>query len=96
MLSQVEQACKTYSTESSIGLIEFDINWQCYRPDISFVSSNNSQVRRNVCDSMYFVCLQSFVNLSETLHPICSWSVAVHVTLGFCSDILLPFHALRT
>ena len=28
MLSQLEQACKTYSTESSGGLIEFDSNWQ--------------------------------------------------------------------
>ena len=28
MLSQLEQACKTYSTEFSIGLIEFDSNWQ--------------------------------------------------------------------
>ena len=28
MLSQLEQACKTYSTESSSGLIEFDSNWQ--------------------------------------------------------------------
>ena len=28
MLSQIEQACKTYSTESSGGLIEFDSNWQ--------------------------------------------------------------------
>ena len=28
MLSQLEQACKTYSTESTIGLIEFDSNWQ--------------------------------------------------------------------
>ena len=28
MLSQLEQACKTYSTESSSGLIEFDRNWQ--------------------------------------------------------------------
>ena len=28
MLSQPEQACKTYSTESSSGLIEFDSNWQ--------------------------------------------------------------------
>ena len=28
MLSQLEQACKTYSTESSGGLIEFDSNGQ--------------------------------------------------------------------
>ena len=28
MFSQLEQACKTYSTESSSGLIEFDSNWQ--------------------------------------------------------------------
>ena len=28
MLSELEQACKTYSTESSSGLIEFDSNWQ--------------------------------------------------------------------
>ena len=28
MLSQLEQACKTYSTESSCGLIEFDSDWQ--------------------------------------------------------------------
>ena len=28
MLSQLEQACKIYSTESSGGLIEFDSNWQ--------------------------------------------------------------------
>ena len=28
MLSQLEQACKTYSTESSSGPIEFDSNWQ--------------------------------------------------------------------
>ena len=28
MLSQLEQACKTYSTESSSGLIEFDSNCQ--------------------------------------------------------------------
>ena len=28
MLSQLEQACKTYSTKSSSGLIEFDSNWQ--------------------------------------------------------------------
>ena len=28
MLSQLEQACKTDSTESSGGLIEFDSNWQ--------------------------------------------------------------------
>ena len=28
MLSQLEQACKTYFTESSGGLIEFDSNWQ--------------------------------------------------------------------
>ena len=28
MLSQLEQVCKTYSTESSSGLIEFDSNWQ--------------------------------------------------------------------
>ena len=28
MLSQSEQACKTYSTESSSGLIESDSNWQ--------------------------------------------------------------------
>ena len=28
MLSQLEQASKTYSTESSSGLIEFDSNWQ--------------------------------------------------------------------
>ena len=28
MLSQLEQACKPYSTESSGGLIEFDSNWQ--------------------------------------------------------------------
>ena len=28
MLSQLEQACKTYSTESSSGLVEFDSNWQ--------------------------------------------------------------------
>ena len=28
MLSQLEQVCKTYSTESSSGLIEFDRNWQ--------------------------------------------------------------------
>ena len=28
MLSQLEEACKTYSTESSSGLIEFDSNWQ--------------------------------------------------------------------
>ena len=28
MLSQLEQTCKTYSTESSGGLIEFDSNWQ--------------------------------------------------------------------
>ena len=28
MLSQLEQACKTYSTESFSGLIEFDSNWQ--------------------------------------------------------------------
>ena len=37
MLSQLEQACKTYSTDSSSGLIELDRNWQriiCYRPDI--------------------------------------------------------------
>ena len=29
MLSQLEQACKNYSTESSSGLIEFDSNWLC-------------------------------------------------------------------
>ena len=29
MLSQLEQACKTYSTESSSGLIKFDSNRQC-------------------------------------------------------------------
>ena len=28
MLSILEQACKTYSTVSSGGLIEFDSNWQ--------------------------------------------------------------------
>ena len=28
MLSQLEQACKTYSIESSSGLVEFDSNWQ--------------------------------------------------------------------
>ena len=28
MLSQLEQVCKTYSTESFSGLIEFDSNWQ--------------------------------------------------------------------
>ena len=28
MLGQLEQACKTYSTESSGRLIEFDSNWQ--------------------------------------------------------------------
>ena len=28
MLSQLEQACKAYSTESSSGVIEFDSNWQ--------------------------------------------------------------------
>ena len=28
MLSELEQACKTYSTESSGGLVEFDSNWQ--------------------------------------------------------------------
>ena len=28
MLSQLEQACKTYSTEFSYGLIEFDSDWQ--------------------------------------------------------------------
>ena len=28
MLSQLEQACKTYFTESSSGLIEIDSNWQ--------------------------------------------------------------------
>ena len=28
MLSQLKQAFKTYSTESSSGLIEFDSNWQ--------------------------------------------------------------------
>ena len=28
MLSQLEQACKTYSTEFSFGLIEFDSDWQ--------------------------------------------------------------------
>ena len=28
MLSQLEQACKTYSTEFSSGLVEFDSNWQ--------------------------------------------------------------------
>ena len=28
MLSELEQACKTYSTESSSGLIEFDSNRQ--------------------------------------------------------------------
>ena len=28
MLSQLEQACKTYSTESSSELIESDSNWQ--------------------------------------------------------------------
>ena len=28
MLSQLEQACKTYSTESSSVLTEFDSNWQ--------------------------------------------------------------------
>ena len=28
MLSELEQVCKTYSTESSSGLIEFDSNWQ--------------------------------------------------------------------
>ena len=28
MLSQLEQACKTYSTEISCGLIEFDSDWQ--------------------------------------------------------------------
>ena len=28
MLSQLEQACKTYSTEFSCGLIEFDSDWQ--------------------------------------------------------------------
>ena len=29
MLIQLEQACKTYSTEYSSRLIEFDSNWQC-------------------------------------------------------------------
>ena len=28
MLSELEQACKTYSTESSVGLLDFDSNWQ--------------------------------------------------------------------
>ena len=28
MLSQLEHACKSYSTESSSGLIELDSNWQ--------------------------------------------------------------------
>ena len=28
MLNQLEQACKTYSTESSSGLVEIDSNWQ--------------------------------------------------------------------
>ena len=28
MLSQLEQACKTYSTEFSCGLIELDSDWQ--------------------------------------------------------------------
>ena len=28
MLSQIDQACKTHSTESSSGRIEFDSNWQ--------------------------------------------------------------------
>ena len=28
MLSQLEQACKTYSIEFSCGLIEFDSDWQ--------------------------------------------------------------------
>ena len=28
MLSELEQVCKTYSTESSSGLIEFDSNWR--------------------------------------------------------------------
>ena len=28
MLNQLEQVCKTYSTESSSGLIDFDSNWQ--------------------------------------------------------------------
>ena len=28
MLSQLEQACKTYSTESSSGVVGFDSDWQ--------------------------------------------------------------------
>ena len=28
MLSELEQACISYSTESSSGLVEFDSNWQ--------------------------------------------------------------------
>ena len=49
MLSQLEQACKTYSTEFSSGLVEFDSNWQrifvtalTFRLDQVYFSSNKT------------------------------------------------------
>ena len=48
MLSELEQACKTYSTESSGGLVEFDSNWQ-----LIFVTALTFRLDQAITWSLY-------------------------------------------
>ena len=50
MLSQLEQACKTYSTESSGGLVEFDSNWQRI-----FVTALTFHLDQAICQRKIFL-----------------------------------------
>ena len=53
MLSELDQACKTYSTEFSSGLIEFDSNWQ--RINVTALTFLSNQGISKVILISYFI-----------------------------------------
>ena len=55
MLSELEQACKTYSTESSGGLVEFDSNWQ-----LIFVTALTFRLDQAIPDSNPILLVDEF------------------------------------
>ena len=67
MFSQLEQACKTYSTDSSNGLIDFDTNWQCiFVTALTFLL--DQAIRRNGLASLAIPTL--FLVSSDILNTV--------------------------
>ena len=62
MLSQLEQACKTYSTKSSSGLIEFGSNWQrLVVTDRTILLDQAIQLLvKDIADSIRYNCYQLY------------------------------------